>query len=270
LKQVRAAVTSLDRYRRREVLRQDRDRWTMVIQGWLAWKLAHSTRLTRSSTAVQWLIAVQGRVPYVFRRGEVASLIRGIASLNLLRPAARLWDVGDLYKDARLAARSKASRSRTDLMVWIAVTLMGSASALRLADAVRVAAGGAAATWLSDKELVVYPIVEKTDQVGSREVEPVYVPCVNDSDARMFRRWLRQIRQQDDATGDHQQIEEQVTSVLHTHGIQDVRALRRDAGRKVGARKAAALLLRHKPDSKSTTRYTGTDDRITLLRRLAT
>jgi hypothetical protein len=60
-----------------------------------------------------------------------------------------------------------------------------------------------------------------------------------------------------------------MSEIMHDHGVPDVRATRRDAAERAGGRAAAAIVLRHRPGSKSTGRYAGTKDAIPAARRLA-
>jgi hypothetical protein len=265
LAQVRALLLSLDRYRSKHVARARRDDWMHVVGGWLIWRSATS-RADCSSTVVGWLAVVQGRIPHRLSRTEFAELIRGVATMRLLRPVGRLRGVANESAKVRRAAYEAArptSSSPLAVRTWMVTTLMYKTAALRLADAVRVAAGEASVEEVSETEWLVFPHQEKTDMTGAKEVEPVLLR-IPTTETRLMRRWCRL-----KADASSMIVLEGAMKVLcRRAGIADVRALRRDAGEAMPSRAEAGILLRHQPGSSSTPRYATTKDRVVTLRQM--
>jgi hypothetical protein len=263
--QVRALLSSIERFRRTKVVRARRDDWPHVVGGWLMWRLAMS-RADCSSTVMTWLAMVYTRLPHRLTKTEFADIVRGIGALRLFRPEGRLrglfFEAQSLRRSAAAAAGRKGS-AVVDLRAWFVAALMTHGSALRRADAIRTAAGEATVEQINLTEWVVFPWQEKTDMFGSREIEPVLVRILG-SETALMKRWSR-LPADASSMGE---LETLVKKLCADAGVRDVRALRRDAGAAVSTRADAGVLLRHRPDSSSTPRYSTTRDRVPQLRQM--
>jgi hypothetical protein len=160
-----------------------------------------------------------------------------------------------------------ASTNMEERLVWVVMMLMAG-GAIRLADAVRMVMPGGIDDWCEmGCDVILFPIIEKTDMTGSREIEPV-VLLVPDP---LHRAWicahLASPTPMSEAKACH--IERRAAEVWHSHGVNDVRAIRRTIGERSGSRKDAGLILRHAANSPVTLRYSGTRDRIPGLHAIA-
>jgi hypothetical protein len=259
LAQVRSLILDYDMFRR-TVARHLRDQWQTLLRQWLVDRLSRSSA-NSTTTVLRWAVSVASRLPQPMPPAAIASVIKGLAALRPMRPVNRLRGV---VPQARAALDQAAGEVRSEdplnAAVWFVLVLM--IHAWRRSDAVRVAAGEVLALeWLSANEAAIWPESEKTDMFGEREVEPSVVVF---EDTRLAAAAIKRL-----PVADTDRLERLVSQLLHSHGVADVRALRRDAAAATGSRDDAAVLLRHRPGSRHTLRYATTRDAIPRARGIA-
>lgn len=264
LRQVRALLNDIEDFRCSRLTKLQRKDWSLVLRTWVMWRLADRPNVHTSSTVIGWIHTVRGRLPSPPSATVMASLLRGLAATRLLRPVDRTRAIAPEIETALRDQLASATSDSSARIVWIAMVMMA-VGALRLADAVRLLMPGAVEEWVEiGCEVVLFPIIEKTDMTGSREIEPVLL--ILPSAAQRATVCAHLASPPFLTNGDALRIERETAHAWHRHGIDDVRAIRRTIGERAASRKDAGLLLRHAPNSSVTLRYSGTRDRIPGLR----
>ena len=258
LRQVRALVYDFDDFLQTQRTRDQRKDWNESLRIFVFDRLTRS-RLTVASTAVGWVTMLAGRLPIPLSKKMFLTILRSLAHASLLRPARR---VRGRWAEAKKAVEDKMlQKSVGGRQIWAAITIM--LSGARRPDAVRVVAGEADDHEKIEDTVICFPRTEKTDMIGAREIEPLVIACATTAEASKLFSIIS-----NGPFPDANQLERKVSDHLHQHGVEDIRAVRRDAAARCGSREKAGVLLRHQPQSKHTTRYATTRDRIEPLRLL--
>jgi hypothetical protein len=267
LRQVRALLIDIEEFRSCRLTKSQRKDWSLILRTWVMWRLSSRPNVHSATTVIGWIHAVRGRLPTPPTVSVMASLLRGLAATRLLRPNERTRAIAPEVMVALRAQRTAAETNTEARLVWVIMTLM-SGGAVRLADAVRMAMPGGLEDWCEiGCEVALFPTIEKTDMTGSREVEPIVLVIPDPVERAWMCALISSPTIMTEASASH--IERRAADVWHSHGIDDVRAIRRTIGERAGSRKDAALILRHAADSPVTLRYSGTRDRIPRLRDIA-
>ena len=257
LRQVRAVLADFDAFLQSERTREQRRDWAESTRLWIFDRLTRS-RLTRSTTAIGWLMMLAPRLPVPLPRRSFMAILRSLAQASMLRPPQRLRG---LWAEAKAAAEDKGlQRSRRGKEIWAAIMAMR--SGVRRPDACRIVAGQADDQDIVGETVVVFPRTEKTDMFGHREIEPIVITCASEQESSK----LFAILTSPSPSSDPIALEKSVADQLHRFGVRDIRAIRRDAAERCGSREKAAIMLRHRPGSAHTLRYATTRDRIEPLR----
>ena len=178
LRQVRALLWDLDRFRLMRCTRKERENWGEVLKGWVVWRASSRPGglAPCASTILRWVWAVNPRLPKPCPPAALAALLRGVATMSLLRPDDRVRttppEITDLLADAWRESRCPTSRA-----IFVTIAFMANGG-MRRSDAVRITCGDVNA-WepLDDHGFVIFPNTEKTDMTGSREIEPFVFVC---------------------------------------------------------------------------------------------
>jgi hypothetical protein len=264
LRQVRALLNDVETFRCSRLTKAQRCDWSITLRTWVMWRLAERPNVHTSATVIGWIHMVRGRLPSPPSALAMASLLRGLAATKLLRPANRTRAVAPEIETALRAQLALATSDANALLIWITMVMMA-VGALRLADAVRLLMPGAVDDWVEiGCEVILFPVIEKTDMTGAREIEPVVLCLPNAIQRALVCAHLTSSTSMTNSGA--LRIERETADTWHSHGVNDVRAIRRTIGERASSRKDAGILLRHAPNSSVTLRYSGTRDRIPSLR----
>jgi hypothetical protein len=269
------AATAQERYRRRqrseawrfevfrraELSRSERHGpWANQLR---AYVVSRASSCQAGSTVIgrAWLLA--GILPEPIGRREAMMMLKAVGTSWLFRQPDNLIRSG--AEETAAAARA-AECPRQRLACWLIAR-----AGLRLHDAIRVAGGHAQLSWQGDV-LVAYPDVEKTDHAGMNPVaEPIVIPFER-RDLAGAQDSVAVISEANPlSTKEAANLHRAVRAALRTWGVSDVRGARRAVGQSIAAkcgRDKAGAVLRHKPGSTQTVRYTTTQDAVARLKKI--
>ena len=253
LRQVRSLLTQFDHFRRICLDRKERDDWPQALFTFLVARLQGNPAL-RSTTLIQQMFTIGARLPGGLPKGRACDMLKGFASLDLLRPTGTQRGFHAATDRLLECARAQAAKSLTNKRVLMSCLLISQGQ--RRSDAVGMAAGQWAESpeWACPQWLILWPRTEKNDNFGMSIVEPVLLMIMM-SDRPMIDAVLRAEELPDRKV---QEIANATSAMVHSAGIPDVRCLRRDAAQAQESLDDARTLLRHRPGSRSTARYATT------------
>ena len=257
----RSEAWRFEAFRQAELSRAERrGPWANQLRAYVVARAAsHQAGTTVIGRA--WLLA--GILPDPIGRREAMAMLKAVGTSWLFRQPRDLVRSG--ASEAMEAARA-TSCPRQRLACWL-VARVG----VRLHDAIRVACGHAHLSWQGDV-LVIHPDVEKTDHAGMNPVvEPIILPF-DRADLEGAQASVSVVSEGNPlSTKEASVLHRSTRTLLREWGVADVRGARRAVGQNVAARcgrDKAGTVLRHRPGSNQTSRYTTTQDMVEKLRRI--